>query len=259
MVKKLLISSCCWLAACATTTSTGPGVGHGFSTAIQGVGHLLLSPLQVATGLLEGIASVPYYLSTNLNEINQGLVNAQANVTLGDTYQSVYGKSLAEVPASGDTGKVFKDLPEATQFFQKILREYQVPNAYRYILTSLSSDQYVLLTVVYRSADSSIQVFDKHDRRSKFSLGNQDSLFYVPYRQDVNGQPLDTVIDWAALPKTTINTQKAQAVLLTLATNSVLSGKKSPTYWEIENRWLAGAARAIVQEQENSIKARMGI
>ena len=66
--------------ACATPNEQGPSPGHGASSAMQGLAHLILSPLQIAAGLLEGIASVPYFLSTNIHEVNRGMVEAQAKI-----------------------------------------------------------------------------------------------------------------------------------------------------------------------------------
>ena len=68
-----------------------------------------LSPFQIAAGLLEGIASVPYYLSTDLRAINQGLIQAQAEITLDDTYKLV----------SSDTNLIFKTMKQATSVFQQ--------------------------------------------------------------------------------------------------------------------------------------------
>jgi hypothetical protein len=53
--------------ACAAPNEQGPSPGHGASSAMQGFAHLILSPLQIAAGLLEGIAAVPYFLSTNIH------------------------------------------------------------------------------------------------------------------------------------------------------------------------------------------------
>ncbi len=88
------------LTTCATTPATVPSVEDGFSSALSGLRHLLLSPLQIAAGLLEGIASVPYYLTTHLNTLNQGLIQAQAHINLEDTYQSAYSKSSASYSAN---------------------------------------------------------------------------------------------------------------------------------------------------------------
>lgn len=254
-----VITSFCFLASCVSSpTHQGPSVEHGFSTAAKGVGHLLLSPLQIATGLLEGIASLPYYLSTSLNEINQGLVNAQTRVTLDSTYQSVYGKSLQEVPESGDTGAAFDSMKNATQFFHRLLAQYGVPNSHRYVLTSLENGQYLLLAVVYRPVEGVIQISDKYTRKTS-SLSPQATSFYVPFQHTAEGSLLDIVIDWAALPQTTVSTQKSQAILLTLAANSILNGKRSPDYWNAERRWLKGEVRSVVRERESDVRVRMGL
>jgi hypothetical protein len=261
MIKKNLFIAwlCGLLTACATTPATGPSVEHGFSSALSGLGHLLLSPLQIAAGLLEGIASVPYYLATNLNTLNQGLIQAQAHINLEDTYQSAYGKSLAEVPPSGDTGVVFTRMQQATQFFQKILQQYGVYDSQYYLLTSIedSPGENVLLSVVYRPF-TTIEVVDKHYPQRIRSFSTTDRLFYEPFRTDNHGKPLDTVIDWAAFPKKLLQTQKAQAILLTLAANSVLNHKKTPDYWEIEPRWLAGEAQEIVRQRTEEMNRKIG-
>jgi len=246
--------------ACAVPPKQGPSVERGFSSAFIGLGQLLLSPLQIAAGLLEGIASVPYYLATNLQTLNQGLVAAQADITLDDTYESAYGKRLANVPENGDTGVVFNRMKHATQFFQKVLKQYGVHNASSYILTSIeeNSNEHVLFAVVYRPTNS-IKVVDKYDGHNMRSFSVSDRLFYEPFAIDVNGKSLDMVIDWAAFPSHYIKTQKAQAILLTLAANSVLNEKKSPDYWTIEKRWLAGQTDDIVKERTLDMNQRMGI
>ena len=261
MIKKslIIIGLGGLLSACATSPATGPSAEHGFSSALGGLGHLLLSPLQIAAGLLEGIASVPYYLATNLNTINQGLIQAQANINLEDTYQSAYGKSLTEVPPSGDTGVVFTRMQQATRYFQKILQQYGVYDSQYYLLASIEdpTGENVLLSVVYRPF-TTIEVFDKHYPQRTRSFSVTDRLFYEPFRTDTQGKPLDTLIDWAAFPKKLLQTQKAQAILLTLAANSVLSHKQTPEYWEIETRWLAGEASEIVRQRTKEMNQKIG-
>jgi hypothetical protein len=258
----LILLLCCSFLSCTTAPSPkeGPSVKHGFSTALAGLGHLLLSPIQIAAGLLEGIASVPYYLSTSLQEINQGLIAAQADITLDDTYESAYGKRLSQVPESGETGVIFRRMKHATQFFQTVLKQYGVADSNHYILTSLeeSSREYTLLAVVYRPFDT-IEVIDKYEGQRIRSFSLTDRLFYEPYAQDSNGNRLDTVIDWAALPLDATQTQKAQAIFMTLAANSVLNDKKTPDYWDIERRWLKGQAREIVEQHATEMNRRMGL
>lgn len=261
MKKVVIILLCVCFISCTTPPpKEGPSVEHGFSTALAGLGHLLLSPLQIAAGLLEGIASVPYYLSTSLQEINQGLVEAQADITLDDTYESAYGKRLTQVPVNGDTGEIFRRMKHATEFFQKVLKQYGIMESNHYILTSIddSSGEYVLLAVVYRIADA-IEIIDKYDGKTFRTFSSIDRLFYEPYAKDVNINQLDTIIDWAALSIAAIQTQKAQAIFITLAANSVLNEKRTPEYWDIEKRWLAGQARQIVEQRSNDMNRRIGI
>ncbi len=263
-MKKFFIALLCFgfISACGAPSpkKSGPSMEHGLSTALAGLGHLLLSPIQIAAGLLEGIASVPYYLSTSLHSINQGLIEAQAGITLDDTYESAYGERLKDVPKSGDIGVVFRRMKHATQFFQKVLKEYGVYESNHYILTSIedNSGQYTLLAVVYRPTEQ-IEVIDKRDVNKKRSFSSVDRLFYEPFGQHSNGNPLDALIDWAALPNELIKTQKAQAILITLAANAVLNDKRTPEYWHIENRWLAGEAREIVEQRIEEMNKRMGI
>ncbi len=246
------------ISACAPPAIKEEPSVHGL--ALAGLGHSSLSSNQIAAGYLSGIASIPYYFSTSLQTINQGLVEAQADITLDDTYESAYGKPLKEVPESGDTGVVFDLMKHATPFFQKVLKQYGVSESNDYILTGIeaSSGKYTLLAVVYRPT-ARIEVMDKREANKNRSLTTVDMLFYEPYQQDANGNPLDTIIDWAALPKESFQTQKAQAILLTLAANAVLNEKRTPEYWDIEKRWLAGKAREIVEQRTKDMNKRMGI
>jgi hypothetical protein len=246
------------ISACASPPIKEEQTVHGL--ALAGLGHSPLSSYQIAAGYLSGIASVPYCFSTSLQTINQGLVEAQADITLDDTYKSAYGKPLKAVPESGDTGVVFDRMKHATPFFQKVLKQYGVSESNYYILTGIeaSSGKYTLLAVVYRPTDS-IEVMDKREANKKRSLSTVDMLFYEPFQQDATGKSLDTIIDWAALPKESFQTQKAQAILLTLAANAVLNEKRTPEYWDIEKRWLAGKAREIVEQRTKDMNKRMGI
>ncbi len=262
MKKLFVLGFCIYLTACASTArnNNGPSVEHGFSSIGSGIGHLLLSPFQIAAGLLEGIASLSYYLTGSLYEINTGLEQAHANITLGETYQAAYGKSLNQVSESGDTGMVFGKMSQATAYFQKILQQNNLPNSQNYILTSLDSrgGEYILLAVVYRPHHS-ISVIDKYDNHTVRQLTANDRPFYESFQFDSNNKPLDQIIDWAALSKDSIENQKAQAVLLTLAANSVVNGKQSNEYWQSEKRWLSGQEREIVKERESDVKSKMNL
>jgi len=245
--------------ACAAPNQQGPSTEHGMGSALQGVAHLILSPLQIAAGLLEGIASVPYFLSTGVHEVNRGMIEAQANVALDDTYEAAYNTKIADVPESGDTGVVFRRMKHATESFQKVLRAYGVHDADRYILTSIDTANeqgYTLFAVVYRPGDS-IEVFDKYSPSQVRIFTRGDRLFYEPFQKDVHGRGQDAVVDWAAMPRDDIKTQKAQAILITLAANSVVEAKRSPEYWEIERRWIAGEFREITNDRLVTVRDRM--
>ncbi len=121
MKKAIVIVLCLSLIiGCATTEQKSANPEHGFGGALKGLTNLVLSPIQIAVGLVEGIASMPYYLATNIHDINKGMIKADASITLDDTYDSAYGTRLAGVPESGDTGEVFRRMKHATDYFQKV-------------------------------------------------------------------------------------------------------------------------------------------
>ena len=185
----------------------------------------------------------------------------QAQIILDDTYEAAYGKRLHEVPQDGNTGEVFRRMKHATQRFQKVLKAYGVQDSDRYILTSIDTankEGYTLFAVVYRPVDS-ITVYDKYDTSVVRTFTKDDRLFYEPFEKDINGRPIDTVIDWAGLLREDIKTQKAQALLITLAANSVIEGKQSLEYWEIERQWIAGEYQQITAERLWVVRERMQI
>jgi hypothetical protein len=264
MRKKVLIIcfSLLFIVACASTNNEGAQkVNQGFGKAVLGIAQLVLSPLQIAAGLLEGIASVPYYLSTSLEEINKGMIAGNAKVTIDDTYEAAYGKRINAVPESGDTGEVFRRMKHASEYFQKILSRYGVPDAKHYILTSIdtaNSKGYTLFAVVYRPADK-VTFIDKYDGATPRTYEREDRMFYEPVEKDINGKKIDTIIDWSGLPRDLITTQKGQALMLTMAANAVVNDKRSPDYWEIEKRWIAGDFETIVEQKMNAVKNKMKI
>lgn len=249
------------LTACATPQQDGPSVKKGASTMFKGVANLVLSPFQIAAGLLQGVAALPYYAATSLQEINQGMVKAQSKVSLDDTYEAAYGKRINQVDADGNTGEVFRRMKHATEFFQKVLKQYGVRDPENYILTSIDTankEGYTLFAVVYRPTKA-IRVIDKYDGKTVRNFTSDDRLFYEPFATDVNGKPLDTIIDWAGIPTDAFGTQKQQAILLTLAANSVVSDKRRSDYWESEKRWIAGEYLVAMNSQTQRVQQAMGI
>jgi len=116
---------------------------------------------------------------------------------------------------------------------------------------------YTLYAVIYRPRDRFRAPAARAGAPSRWLT--PDTLeWYRPFARDAQGMPLDVVIDWVGVPRTAVATQKGQAVLLTLAANSVIGARRSPAYWEAERRWRAGGHLAVVREREAWLAARVG-
>lgn len=263
-MKKLMIAtglSVCLVSACAHNQSSGPNTGHGLNGFFRGIAHLVLSPLQIAAGLLEGVASLPYYASTGLHAINQGMVDAQAKITLDDTYDAAYGKRIHEVKPDGDTNEKFRRMKHATSYLQKVLKQYGVVDYQYYFLTSIDTanrEGATLFAVIYRPVNS-ITVVDKYNHKTVRNFTVKDRLFYEPYRSDFDGNTLDKIVDWAGVPAQSYDTQKMQAVLLTLAANAIADGKIRTDYWDAEKRWIDGEYLKILEKQKLKMSQSMTI
>ena len=263
-MKKTLIASglsVCLLTACAHNQANGPNPGHGIGGLFRGVAHLILSPIQIAAGLLEGVASLPYYASTGLHAINQGMVEAQASVTLDDTYEAAYGKRIKDVDSDGDTNERFRRMKHATTYLQKILKQHGVADYQNYILTSIDTANKkgaTLFAVVYRK-QTSINVFDKYDNKTVRNFDRNDRLFYEPFQKDIHGNSIDVIVDWAGVPTDSYQTQKLQAVLLTLAANAIAENKRRHDYWKAEERWIDGEYMDILEAQNAKTSRSMRI
>jgi hypothetical protein len=252
---------CCCLFFIVSCATTDKKVNSGLDGTTSGIMQFNLPPRKIAAGLSQGITSVPYYLSPSLQDINKGLINANAKVTLSDTYEAAYGKHIKAVPENGDTGETFRRMKLATEYFQKILSRQGIPHTGNYILTSIdtaNSQGYTLFAVVYRPKDK-IKVIDKYDGRTEQAFESNDRLYYEPFKNDITGNELDVIIDWSGLPHDIMFTQKGQALMLTIAANSVINEKRSPDYWAIEKRWIEGDFEAIVKQQVVDFKTKMKI
>lgn len=246
------------IAGCAAPQQGGPSPEHGFNTFGQGIGHFILSPFMIAAGLLEGVSTVPYFISADLHELNDAMMEANAPVDLERTYAYAYAEKIEDVPGSGDTGRVFRHLSEATMHFQRVLEGYGVEDHDRYILTGVRTadrEGYTLYAVVYRP-ETVVKVREGGVTRS-LEPGEFD--YYKPILRDANGRPLDVIIDWAGVPRTAIRTQKGQAILMTIAANSVLINRRSDDYWAVEKRWVEGEFKEIVAERKRYLDQRMGV
>ncbi len=224
-----------------------------------GLGYLVASPLLILAGLLEGIVTAPYLLNADLHEMNRNMVDANTRVSFDETYQYAYDRQLADVPESGDTGMIFRHMIEATAHFQKVIKGYGVEDYDNYLLTAVRTadrDGYTLYAVVYRPVGE-VRIVDENNR-ARF-VGARDREYYRPILQDADGRPLDVVIDWAGVPRTTIKTQKGQAILMTLAANSVLINRRSDEYWSAERRWVMGDFEGVVAERKVDLERRMDL
>ena len=248
------------LVGCASDPAgNGPSSQSGFASAGHGLLTLILSPLQIAAGVAEGIASLPYYASTGLHDLNRNLQRAQAKVTLTDTYAAAYGKDLQQVRDDGDTGDTFTRMRQASTQFEQLLQQYGVVDAQHYILTSIDTAHnqgYTLFAVVYRRADS-ITVIDKYQPGLQRTFNRNDRLYYEPYARTVDGQPVDEIVDWGALATGDYATQKQQAMLLTLAANKVVADSRRSDYWTTEQRWISGDWSAVVGAQNAQVQHSM--
>lgn len=245
-------------AGCASPHQGGPSTEHGMNTFGQGVGHLILSPFMIVAGLLEGVSTLPYFISSDLHEMNRAMVESNAKVDLGRTYEYAYGEQIENVPESGDTGKIFRHLSEATQHFQRVLKGYGVEDYEHYVLTGVRTadrDGYTLYAVVFRP-DIMVQVLEGGKPRA---LEPRDRDYYKPIERDAFGKQMDVIIDWAGVSRTSIRTQKGQAILMTIAANSVLVNRRSDDYWDVEQRWMAGDFKSIVAERKQYLDQRMGV
>ncbi len=215
----------------------------------------LMTAGQISSSFDAGMAAQPYlvYSGTSLEQINEVCkVDPGIRISLEDTYKSAYGKDLKDTLPSGDTGQSFKNMKEATLYLQKILKDYGRQDYEEYLLTSIDTVRdkgYVLFAVVKRPSRS-ISVSVTSGGESERQLGGDDPEFYLPYRTDATGNPLDTIVDWAGLPNDCYSTQQSQAILMTLAANQVLKDKIRQDYWTAQEQWLKGNFARVIREQD---------
>jgi hypothetical protein len=219
--------------------------------------NFALSPVQTALSIIGGIPFIPVFAKKSIKTINEFMKQGKVKLTLEFTYENAYEKKWKDVNDEGDTGQVFKNMLEASMYFHKLLMKIDIKNAENYYLTSIDNDKNAtLLAVVYRK-NKIANVNGKYNPESILSFNSKEPNFYEPYQFDSDNKPLDTIIDFGGVEKTSLSTQKLQSILLTMATNSVLQKKKSPEYWEIEKRWLAGEVEEIMQDQNASVHKKL--
>ncbi len=255
------------LGGCATGAPEGRVAAQ---TVGKGMKNLILSPIMIVSGVAQGLAFLPYTLGTGLNELNKGLIKADA-VPLDDSYKATFGISIADQRVDQDSGAIrngespygrFRPeaIFEANRSLQRLLvsqgmteeraRNYVLTGDYRY---ALSRGQ-VLLAVVYRHpGEQSFRVAAKQTGIVTTFRPDQRG-WYEPYRNDANGQAVDEVIDWAAIDYRLLRQEKIVATLMVLSVEGIKSGKRSPDYWEIERPWIAGDTAAIMRQSRSKVQ-----
>jgi hypothetical protein len=210
-----------------------------------------------------GTPALPYYAysNTSLEVINKEFKNADAKVNLEDVYKYAYNKPFKNLPPDGDTGQTFTNMSTATRYLQNILKAKGVSDSETYFMTSIDSAKdfgFTLVAAVQRK-NGKPTVTDKFGASAQNSLTCDDPPFYQPYKFDCNGQPLDTVYEWAAIPNDCFDKQGHQAILLSLTANTLLEKKPKSNYWAAERKWISGDFKTVVINQDYMVCQELGI
>jgi hypothetical protein len=194
------------------------------------------------------------------------LLKANA-VPLDDSYKATFGVSIDDKrvdPQSGDVkgqegiyGQYRADaIFEANRALHRLLMSQGMPEqeAKNYILTgnyryAFTRNQ-ILLAIVYRhpgeqpfrvaAKQTGIVTTFKPDQRG----------WYEPYERDASGQPIDEVVDWAAMEYKLLRQEKVVATVMVLSAESIKSCKRSPDYWQAEGPWMAGDTTQVIRQSQ---------
>jgi hypothetical protein len=255
-----LLTTVILLGGCAT-----PGESDGqiaANTFGQGMKNLFLSPFMIVSGLAQGLAFLPYTIGTGLNDLNKGLLEANA-VPLDDSYKATFGVSIDDKRVDPQSGSIegqpglygryrSQAIFEANNSLQRLLVSQGMPEAkaknyvlvgnYQYALTRGQ----ILLAVVYRHpGEQPFRVTAKQTGiTTTFRPGQRG--WHEPYQHDVDGQPVDEVVDWAAIDYKLLRQEKVVATLMVLAVEAIKTGKRAPEYWDAERPWMAGETAKVM-------------
>lgn len=263
--KWMRISSVLVWAVIALGGCASPGESDGrvaANTFGQGLKNLILSPFMIVSGIAQGLAFLPYTIGTGLNDLNKGFLQANA-VPLDDSYKATFGVSIDDKRVDPQSGQIqgqpgqygryrSQAIFEANSALQRLLVSQGMPEqtARHYVLTgnyqyALTRSQ-ILLAVVYRhTGDEPFRVLAKQTGiTTTFRPGQRG--WHEPYPRDVDGRPIDEVVDWAAIDYKILRQEKVVATLMVLATEAIKSGKRSPEYWDVERPWMAGDTAKVM-------------
>lgn len=218
---------------------------------------------QINKGIHTGAPALPYfvYSKMSLPLLNEEFKNANAAISLEDTYDAAYELSFEDIPSDGNTEHAFENMETASKYLQKILKSKGVENFENYFLAALGvadNNEYILIAAIYRP-DRTINVFNKFDFLLRQTLTLEDIDFYRAYRTDTSGESQDFVYDWAALPTQCVSQQAYQSILLTLTANKILEQKQDNEYWRKERQWIAGNHLSVLLKQDMQISQTLGI
>lgn len=224
----------------------------------------------IAAGIGQGLAFLPYALGIGLPQLARALQHARA-VPLDEAYRAAFGVSLADPRVHRRTGDVrnqqgrarpgtAEGLREANQAFHRLLvgQGMSEETARKYVLVAdtahSSAGGPVLLAVVLRhTRGEAFRAWSKQTN-SAATLRSDQRAWYEAYDRDVDGQPVDEVMDWTALEPDVLGRDKALAMLLVLAAEAVKFDRRAPDYWQAERRWRAGETGALVQHSADKVK-----
>jgi len=260
-----------FLGACATGGAPDGRVAA--DTFGQGVKNLILSPFMIVAGIAQGIAFLPFTVGTGLNELNKGLLQANA-VPLDDSYKATFGVSIDDQHVDQKSGEVKgKDgmygqyraeaIFEANRSLHRLLVSQGMPEkeAKNYVLTgnyryAFTRNQ-ILLAIVYRHpGEQPFRVAAKQTGIVTTFRPDQRGWF-EPYERDVNGQAIDEVVDWVAMDYKSLRQEKVVATMMVLSVESIKSGKRSPDYWQAEGPWMAGNTNDVVRQSQGRAKTAL--
>ena len=249
----------------------GPNGGpHPMQTVGRGLLNLILSPLMIVGGIIQGLAFLPYTIGTGLAELNRGLIQAQA-VPLDDSYKATFNVAINDPRVDQKSGEIRgqdglygryrpQAIMEANRAFQRLLVSQGMPEdkARHYILAGnynyAWSRGVILLAVTYRhSGAQPIRVASK-ETGIVTTFRPDQRTWHEPYERDVNGQAIDEVIDWTAMEYKLLRQDKIVATMMVIAAEAVKSGKRATDYWEAERRWKAGETAQLLQESLGRVK-----
>lgn len=250
--------------ACAPQARTG------WETFGRGMLNLALTPLMIVSGLAQGLAFLPYTIGMGLSELNQALLKANA-VSLDDSYKATFNVSMTDPAVHPRTGEVhgqdglygrFKPeaIFEANRAFQRLLvsqgmageraRDYALVGNYAY---AWSRDKILLAVVRRHTGNEPFRVKAKQTGIVTTFRPDQRA-WYEGYARDVDGRPIDEVMDWTAIDYSALRQDKVVATLMVIAAEAVKADKRAPDYWDAERRWLSGDTAAVMHDSTDKVR-----